>query len=57
MKALIVYGGWEGHGPGPVSEVIAAALTAGGVEVERSNSLDSFKELEALLELDLIVPV
>jgi type 1 glutamine amidotransferase len=57
MKALIVYGGWEGHEPGPVSEVIAAALTGSGVEVERSNSLDSFKALEPLLELDLIVPI
>ena len=57
MKALIVYGGWDGHEPGPVSEVLAKALGNSGVAVERSDTLDSFNELEPLLELDLIVPV
>jgi hypothetical protein len=56
MKALIVYGGWDGHEPGPVSDVLAAALRDSGVQVELSNTLDSFKALEPLLELDLVVP-
>jgi len=57
MRALIVYGGWDGHEPGPVSEVLAKALTEAGVGVERSDTLDSLNELKPLLELDLIVPV
>jgi type 1 glutamine amidotransferase len=56
MKALIVYGGWAGHEPGPVSEIIAKALKAHRFEVSLSDTLDSFNQLEALLELDLIVP-
>ena len=57
MKALIVYGGWDGHEPGPVSEILAKALRDQGVEVERSDTLDAFNELEPLLALDLIVPI
>ncbi len=57
MKALIVFGGWDGHEPGPVSEVLAKALRDSGVEVELSDTLDSVNELKPLLELDLIVPV
>ena len=57
MKALIVYGGWEGHEPGPVGKVLAKALKKHGVEVELSNTLASFGKLAALLKLDLIVPI
>ena len=57
MKALIVYGGWQGHEPGPVSEVLAKALTDSGAEVERRDTLEAFNELEPLLALDLIVPI
>ncbi len=56
MKALIVYGGWAGHEPGPVSEVIAKALGENGIQAERSDTLDSLNDLDRLLELDLIVP-
>ena len=34
MKALIVYGGWDGHEPEPVSEIIEKALVAKGFKVE-----------------------
>jgi len=57
MRARIVYGGWEGHEPGPVSEVLAKALGDEGVEVERLDTLDCLNELEPLLALDLIVPI
>jgi len=56
MKALIVYGGWAGHEPGPVGEIIAKALRANGFEVTLSDTLDSYNRIEPLLELDLIVP-
>ncbi len=57
MNALIVYGGWPGHEPGPVSEVIDAALTDAGFAVDRRDTLDAFNELEPLLAFDVIVPI
>jgi hypothetical protein len=57
MKALIVYGGWEGHEPGPVSRVLAKALRAHGVRVKLSDTLDSLNRLQPLLSYDLIVPI
>jgi len=56
-KALIVQGGWQGHEPGPVSEILAKALRENGFEVTISDTLDSFKDGEALKKLDLIVPI
>ncbi|OOM78769.1 trehalose utilization [Clostridium puniceum] len=56
-KALIVYGGWDGHQPKQVSEVFSNILKAEGFEVEVSDNLDSFKDEESLLSLNLIVPV
>jgi type 1 glutamine amidotransferase len=57
MKALIVYGGWEGHEPGPVAEILAKALRDNGADVEMSDTLDSLNDLEPLLALDVIVPI
>ena len=34
-KALIVYGGWDGHEPKPCAEIFAKALTANGFKVLR----------------------
>jgi hypothetical protein len=56
-KALIVQGGWQGHEPGPVSEIFAKALRENDFEVEISDTLDSFKDAEKLAGLDLIVPI
>ncbi|WP_379131725.1 ThuA domain-containing protein [Paenibacillus sp. sgz500958] len=56
-KALIVYGGWDGHQPKEVSEIFAGLLRNEDFEVEISDTLDSFKDEEKLLELDLIIPV
>lgn len=56
-KALIVRGGWDGHQPVEVSEVFAELLQEEGFEVEVSDTLDSFKDEEKLLALNLIVPV
>lgn len=57
MKALIVYGGWDGHTPKETSEVFEAALKARGAEVRRENSLAVLADEAALKALDLIVPV
>ncbi|MDQ0087834.1 type 1 glutamine amidotransferase [Paenibacillus anaericanus] len=56
-KALIVRGGWDGHEPQKVSEVFAGLLKEEGFEVEVSDTLDSFKDEENLLDLNLIVPI
>lgn len=55
-KALIVHGGWEGHEPGPVSELFGKMLEDEGFEVEISGSLDSFLDAEKLMGLNLIIP-
>ncbi len=56
-KALIVQGGWNGHEPKQVSEIIDAFLKEKGFETEVSDTLDAFLDAERLLGLDLIVPV
>jgi type 1 glutamine amidotransferase len=56
-KALIVRGGWDGHEPMQVSEILAKALRENGFEVELSETLDSFRDGEKLKALDLIVPI
>ena len=57
MKALIVRGGWDGHEPVQVGDIVAKALREKGFEVEVSETLDSFKDGAKLKELDLIIPI
>lgn len=56
-KALIVHGGWDGHEPVQVAEVFRKALAENGFEVEVSDTLDSFLDVEKLKALHLIVPI
>lgn len=55
-KALIVQGGWEGHEPQQVAEILADALRDADFEVEVSDTLEAFEDEEKLKGLDLIVP-
>jgi type 1 glutamine amidotransferase len=55
-KALIVWGGWDGHQPKQAAEVLERALKAEGFEVEVSDTLDAFKDAKKLMALSLIVP-
>jgi type 1 glutamine amidotransferase len=55
-KALIVFGGWEGHQPELVAQVLEKALLAEGFEVECADTLDAFADAEKLMGLSLIVP-
>jgi uncharacterized protein len=57
QRALIVWGGWEGHEPEQVANVFAAALRRHDFEVDVSDTLDAFLDGEQLARLDLIVPV
>ena len=56
-KALIVWGGWDGHEPESVAEIFQKALMQHGFEAEASDTLDAFLDGEKLKSLDLIVPV
>jgi len=56
-KALIVWGGWDGHEPEQVAAIFARELGGKGFEVEVSNTLEAFEDAEKLKGLDLIVPV
>jgi type 1 glutamine amidotransferase len=55
-RALIVYGGWEGHHPKEVSEIVARDLRNEEFQVELSDTLDSFLDEMRLKTFDLIVP-
>jgi uncharacterized protein len=55
-KALIIYGGWEGHSPKETSEIFAADLRSAGFEVELSDTLDALLDEAKLKTFDLIVP-
>jgi type 1 glutamine amidotransferase len=56
-KALIVWGGWDGHQPKQVAEIFARVLREASFEVEVSDTLDAFKDADKLMALNLIVPV
>jgi type 1 glutamine amidotransferase len=55
-RALIFQGGWDGHEPQLVSQRFAGMLREEGFEVAVSSGLECLSSLEALLQLDLIVP-
>jgi type 1 glutamine amidotransferase len=57
QRALIVWGGWEGHEPEQVAHVFADALRRHDFEVDLSDTLDAFLDGEQLARTDLIVPV
>ncbi len=55
--ALIVYGGWDGHQPKEVSQLLDGELRRAGFSTEVSDTLDALLDGEKLKQLDLIVPV
>lgn len=56
-KALMVYGGWEGHEPKQCVDRFAPILEGHGFEVQLSDNLDVYLDADRLASLDLIVPV
>ncbi len=54
-KALFVWGGWEGHEPKKCVDIFAPWLKEQGFEVEISDTLDAYLDLEKLKKLDVIV--
>ena len=55
-RALIVWGGWQGHQPQEVAAFFGEMLSKEGFSVDIQTTLDAFRDLERLLELDLMVP-
>jgi hypothetical protein len=55
-KALIVQGGWDGHNPVGMSELLGGALRGKDFDVTISDTLDAFKEHD-LTQFDLLVPI
>ena len=55
-KALIVWGGWDGHEPKQVGQILAKQLEANKFAVEISDTLDVYLDKAKMAALDLIVP-
>ncbi len=55
-KALITWGGWQGHTPKETSEAMAEGLRKENVEVTLEDSLDSWADQDYLKTFDVIVP-
>lgn len=56
-RALILWGGWEGHQPETVAMLFAGVLRENGFEVTVSNSLDALLDASATRDLSLIIPI
>lgn len=56
-RALITWGGWEGHQPREVAELFREMLEAEGMVVTVADSLAPFDDFETLCSHDLVVPV
>lgn len=55
-KALIVQGGWQGHEPKQVADILAKALRENGFVVEMADALDALLDVTELIKLDLLIP-
>jgi len=55
MRALICYGGWDGHEPAPVADIYEAELKSRGFKVTKAPSLDPLADEKVMTGLDLVV--
>jgi type 1 glutamine amidotransferase len=56
-KALITWGGWDGHEPDKVAAVFETILTKEGFEVEVRHDLDCLADAGKIGSLHLLVPI
>ncbi len=56
-KALMVWGGWEGHEPKQCVDIFVPILEKEGFQVILSDTMDSYKDTDLMAGLSLIVPV
>ena len=57
MKALITWGGWEGHQPDLVADIFRKIIANAGGSSVVTDSLACFDDPNALKDYDLIIPV
>jgi type 1 glutamine amidotransferase len=55
-SALVFHGGWDGHHPAELSQLLAADLIAAGFTVQQSSELSVLDDAAAVAAFDLIVP-
>lgn len=55
-KAIMVWGGWEGHEPKQCVDIFAPILEEDGFSVTISDTLDTYKDRDLMAEQDLVVP-
>lgn len=56
-RALILWGGWEGHQPEAVATLFAGVLREHGFDVTVSPSLDALLDADVTRDLSLIIPI
>lgn len=56
-KALVVWGGWDGHEPKQCADIFVPFLREEGYAVEVSDTLDAYLDNDKMAALSLIVPV
>lgn len=56
-KALIFWGGWDGHTPEQTAAYLASGLQGRGWETELVNSTEPLADTERLATYDVVVPV
>jgi len=56
-KALVTWGGWDGHEPRQCSEIVISILKNEGYEVNVFDTLDCYADEKAMMSLDIIVPL
>lgn len=56
-KALIIYGGWDGHTPKETGYLFKDILEAENFEVTITDTLDALNSYEDIVKYDLFVPV
>lgn len=56
-KALIVWGGWDGHHPKECAELFAQLMPRRGFAVDVANTLDAYLDEAKMAGYDLIVPM
>lgn len=56
-KALIFYGGWEGHEPELTSKRFAGVLEGHAYDVDLVQTLDALTDADRMAQYDLIVPM
>ena len=55
-RALMVWGGWDGHEPKQCVDAVAPVLQANGFETIISDTLDSYTDEDLMASIDLVVP-